>query len=253
MKILVIDDSAGLRKVLTALLTSAGHQVTALADGCGVEDFVRREEPDCLCLDYQLPGRNGLEILAAVHEIAPKIDVLFITAAADPTIESRAADAGAAGFIRKPFSQQQIIDELNEVSAARQLAKKAAPAARLPETRRTAVIADDSGAVRLVLKGLLEEAGLRVVQSVANGSEALRALQMHRPSLLCLDVNMPGMSGMEALEAAREISPETAVVMVTGCADRDFVNRAATLGARGYLLKPLRPAHVDKFVKQLFA
>ena len=114
------------------------------------------------------------------------------------------------------------------------------------------MIADDSSAVRLVLKGLLEEAGLRVVQSVGNGAEALKALGAHRPALLCLDVNMPVVSGLEALEAARQISPETAVVMVTGCADRDFVTQAAALGARGYILKPLRPAHVEGFVKRLF-
>ena len=252
MKILIVDDSEGLRKVLKALLTGAGHEVTAFADGNGVEDFVRANAPDCVCLDYHLPGRNGLEILAAVHALAPEVDVLFMTAATDPGIESRAADAGASGFIRKPFSQQQIIDELNAVRSARRLAGQTADAGSMAGARRTAVIADDSSAVRLVLKGLLEEAGLRVVQSVGNGAEALKALGTHRPALLCLDVNMPVVSGLEALEAARQISPETAVVMVTGCADRDFVTQAAALGARGYILKPLRPAHVEGFVKRLF-
>lgn len=256
MKVLIVDDSEALRKALTALLTSAGHQVVAaLTDGSNIEEIVRREAPDCICLDYQLPGRNGLEILAAIHAQTPEIDVLFMTAANAPEIETQAADAGASGFIHKPFSQQQLIDELASVSAARQLAQKAAPAARSNAStspRGTAVIADDSGAVRLVLKGLLEEAGLTVAQSVANGAEALNALRSHRPTLLCLDVNMPVMSGMEALEAARGISPETAVVMVTGCASSDFVAQAVALGARGYILKPLRPAYVEGLLKKLF-
>lgn len=261
MRVLIVDDSEGLRKVLAALLTSAGHQVVAaLADGNGIEDIVRREKPDCICLDYQLPGRNGPEILAAIHAQAPDIDVLMMSAVNAPEIEARAADAGAAGFIHKPFSQQQLIDELAAVTAARQAAGNATAATDTSDrprnaeaaNRRTAVIADDSGAVRLVLKGLLEEAGLRVVQSVGNGAEALNALRAHRPALLCLDVNMPVMSGMEALEAARGISPDTAVIMVTGCADRAFVEQAAALGARGYILKPLRPAYVNSVVKKLF-
>jgi CheY-like chemotaxis protein len=271
MKVLIVDDSEGLRKVLAALLTSAGHQVVAsLADGKGVEDVVQREKPDCICLDYQLPGRNGLEILAAIHAQAPGIDVLFMTAANSPEIEAQAADAGAAGFIHKPFSQQQLIDELAAVTAARQVANMATETTAAPESaevpeahaaavspggivRRTTVIADDSGSVRLVLKGLLEDVGLRVVQSVGNGAEALNALRTHRPALLCLDVNMPVMSGMEALEATRGISPDTAVVMVTGCADQAFVTQAAALGACGYILKPLWPAYVEALLKRLFA
>lgn len=280
MRVLVVDDNEGLRKVLTALLVSAGHQVIAvLPDGDGVEEIVVREKPDFLFLDYQLPGRDGLEILAAVHAVAPAIDVLFMTASEEPAIEQRAADAGAAGFIRKPFNQKQIIDELRAVTEARDAARRSAeaeaflreaagngaesatpapgpasgPAAGpLSGGRRTAVIADDSGAVRLVLKGLLEETGVRVVQSVANGAEAINAVRQHRPALLCLDVNMPVMAGLEALPVVREISPETTVVMVTGCADRSFVAQAVALGAKGYILKPLRPAYVQGFVRKLF-
>jgi CheY-like chemotaxis protein len=268
MKVLVIDDSEGLRKVLAALLVSAGHEtVASLADGNGVEEIVLREKPDFVFLDYQLPGRDGLEILASINALAPEVDVLFMTASTEESIEQRAADAGAAGFIRKPFSQAQIIDELREVSETRRLATHAddaAPAspddvpaaAPLPDRpggiKRTAVIADDSAAVRLVLKGLLEDSGIRVVQAVGNGAEALNALRAHRPGLLCLDVNMPVLSGLEALEAARQMCPETAVVMVTGCADRDFVAKAVSLGAKGYILKPLRPAYVQNFVRKLF-
>lgn len=278
MRVLVVDDNEGLRKVLAALLISAGHEtVASLADGNGVEEIVQRERPDFVFLDYQLPGRDGLEILASIQALAPEVDVLFMTASSEEQIEQRAADAGAAGFIRKPFSQAQIIDELREVAETRRIATQAgiaADAEAVPDAppagsvaeptdlpassdkpmrvKRTAVIADDSGSVRMVLKGLLEESGIRVVQAVGNGAEALNALRAHRPGLLCLDVNMPVMSGLEALEAARQICPETAVVMVTGCADRAFVTQAASLGARGYILKPLRPAYVENFVRKLF-
>ena len=283
MRVLVVDDSEGLRKVLAALLISAGHEtVASLPDGNGVEEIVARERPDFVFLDYQLPGRDGLEILASINARWPEVDVLFMTASTEEQIEQRAADAGAAGFIRKPFSQAQIIDELRDVAEARRLATKAAaaplaatdtcnasdePATDAPEAgpatlpaspgkaaraKRTAVIADDSSSVRMVLKGLLEESGIRVVQAVGNGAEALNALRAHRPGLLCLDVNMPVMSGLEALEAARQMCPETVVVMVTGCADRAFVTQAASLGAKGYILKPLRPAYVENFVRKLF-
>jgi CheY-like chemotaxis protein len=277
MKILIVEDNAGLCKVLTALLVSAGHEVVGtLADGDAVIEHIGQLCPDIVCLDYQLPGRDGLLLLADINATVPEIDVLFMTGSAESGIEQRAADAGASGFIRKPFSQQQVIDELREVTEVRALVAKTEAAAAgadaaaeattrdaaaedtaavdadaLARRRRTAVIADDSGSVRIVLKGLLEECGLRVVQTVSNGAEAITAVRTHRPGILCLDVNMPVMGGLEALPLLRELSPETAVVMVTGCADRNFVTQAAGLGAKGYILKPLRPAYVIGCMQKL--
>lgn len=263
MRILIVDDNAAMRKVLGAVLTGAGHEVLgAYGDGNGLEERIRALSPDLVCLDYQLPGRDGLALLSAIHASTPNIDVVFMTASQEAGLAERAADAGASGFIRKPFSQTQIIDELRDVAAARELAEKAERGPRaatgndatMPSgSKPTAVIADDNGSVRLVLKGLLEAAGIRVVQSVANGAEALQAAKTHRPRVMCLDVNMPIMGGLEALPQIIEASPSTSVIMVTGCADRFLVSQAAGLGAVGYIIKPLRPAYVEAFVQKLLS
>ncbi len=255
MRILIIDDNAAMRKVLAALFSTVGHDVVgALEDGQLLENSLRSLQPDLVCLDYNLPGRDGLTLLRIIQAMAPEIDVVFMTASAEAGLEERAADAGAAGFIRKPFSQQQIVAELKDIADARALARKAstaAPGGRMGRVRGTAVIADDTGSVRIVLKGLLEECGLQVVQAVTNGSEAVQAARNHKPRLLCLDINMPVMGGMDALPQILEASPETAVVMVTGGPDKQLVAEAATRGARGYILKPLRPAYVEGFVRKL--
>lgn len=258
MRIMIIDDNAAMLKVLAAVFVKTGHEVVgAYPDGNGLEERLRQTMPDLVCLDYNLPGRDGLTLLKVIQTQAPNIDVVFMTASNEAGLEEKAADAGASGFIRKPFGQNQIINELREITATRQLAEKAGQGANAAATpargssRGTAVIADDNGSVRLVLKGLLEECGLRVVQSVANGAEALNAAKTHQPRVLCLDVNMPVMGGLEALPLIVEASPETAVVMVTGCADKVLVAQAAGLGAVGYIIKPLRPAYVEAFIRKL--
>lgn len=258
MRIMIIDDNAAMLKVLAAVFVKTGHEVVgAYSDGNGLEERLRQTTPDLVCLDYNLPGRDGLALLKVIQTQAPNIDVVFMTASNEAGLEEKAADAGASGFIRKPFGQNQIINELREITATRQLAEKAGQGASTVATpargngRGTAVIADDNGSVRLVLKGLLEECGLRVVQSVANGAEALNAAKAHQPRVLCLDVNMPVMGGLEALPLIVEASPETAVVMVTGCADKVLVAQAAGLGAVGYIIKPLRPAYVEAFIRKL--
>ncbi|HEX5801877.1 MAG TPA: response regulator, partial [Azospira sp.] len=225
MRILIVDDSAGIGKVLTALCVSAGHEVVAtLADGSDIEAQLARLRPDLVCLDYHLPGRDGLALLAAIQAQAPEIAVVFMTGSEETGIEQRAADAGAAGFLRKPFTQAQVLGELRAVGESRAVpgpleeapAADAAATANVAETatatatergagdggavssggRRTVVVADDSASVRLVLKRLLEECGLSVVKSVGNGSEAIQAVRNLRPAILCLDVNMPVIGGL---------------------------------------------------------
>ncbi len=269
MRVLIVDDNVSMRDLLTALLSSQGYQVVAaLEEGNGVMDAVRKLAPDIVCLDYQLPGRDGLDILREINSAHPKIDVLFITASEDPGIEAKAADAGAAGFLRKPFGQKQVIDELKQVVETRRRASPesqpeaavqspvpqpvAEKTAKTPGKQPTAVIADDNSSIRLLLKGLLTELGVHVVGQAANGEEAIRAATNHQPTVLFLDVNMPILGGLDALPRIVEASPQTAVVMVTGDTSRTIVQQAAGLGARGYVVKPVRPAYIEKFLKQLF-
>ncbi|KAB2922641.1 MAG: response regulator [Dechloromonas sp.] len=259
MRIVIVDDNASMRKVLANLFTNAGHDVVgAFADGNGIEELILQTTPDLVCLDYHLPGRDGLSILRAIQGAAPEIDVVFMTASSDGAVEAAAADAGASGFIRKPFGPQQIIDELRAVERTRQKANHTAADSKVSRMtaaqrgrRGSAVVADDNGSVRLVLKGLLEECGLQVVQMVSNGAEAIQAARNHQPTILCLDINMPVMDGLESLPQLRGVSPETRVIMVTGCADKKLVAQAAGLGAVGYIIKPLRPAYVEGFIQKL--
>ncbi|MDZ4313167.1 MAG: response regulator [Azonexus sp.] len=262
MRIMIVEDNAAMRKVLLSVFSRAGYEVVGVfEDGNGLEEKIQQANPDIVCLDYNLPGRDGLAILKSIQSLAPEIDVLFMTASEESGLEEKAADAGAAGFIRKPFSQTQIVDELQVVAETRRLAKasalenkslsQGAGSVTSATTRGTAVIADDNGSIRLILNALLKESRMKVVQSVSNGAEAVLAAKNHQPAVLFLDINMPVMGGMEALPLIRAASPNTAVVMVTGCVDKQQVTQAAGLGAVGYIIKPLRPAYVENFIRKL--
>ena len=260
MRIMIVEDNASMRKVLVSVFARAGHEVVgAFEDGEGLEEKICQLVPEVVCLDYILPGRDGLALLKSIQAFAPQIDVLFMTSSEEAGLEEKAADAGASGFIRKPFSQSQIVDELQVVEETRRLANQSNNANE-PVPKRadagpvlggSAVIADDNGSVRLVLKALIQESGLKVVQSVTNGAEAVQAAKNHQPSVIFLDINMPVMGGMEALPLIKAASPQTAVVMVTGCVDKLQVTQAAGLGAVGYIIKPLRPAYVENFIRKL--
>lgn len=273
MRVLIVDDNPSMRAMLSALLDSSGYEVVgALEDGSAIMATIQQTSPDVVCLDYMMPGRDGLDILREINETSPQIDVVFMTASNDASIEQQAADHGAAGFLRKPFGQSQIINELKQVCDTRRQAAASIDKTTLPQSDkapdtgaaassvitttapfnpRGVVIADDNGSIRLLLKGLLNGLGLQVVQLTSNGRDAVAAAKVHQPGMLCLDVDMPIMSGFEALPLIRQVSPRTSVVMVTASASREFVEKASSLGAKGFVVKPIRPAYIEAFVKKL--
>jgi DNA-binding NarL/FixJ family response regulator len=100
------------------------------------------------------------------------------------------------------------------------------------------IVVDDHDLFRSGLRRLLEEQdALEVVADARRGEEAVQRVAELRPDVVVMDVNMPGMSGVEATRALREVSPLTAVLMLTVSADEDAVLDAVLAGASGYLLK----------------
>src|SRR5919198_4582367 len=111
------------------------------------------------------------------------------------------------------------------------------PVAR--DTRRvTLVLADDHAVVRAGLRLLLEaEPGHEVLAEAATAEDALRYTRAHRPSVLVLDLNMPGRPTLEMIPEIAGAAPDTAVVVLTMQEDPAFARHALRAGAVGYVLK----------------
>lgn len=257
VKILIVDDAAAVRSLLRTLLVEEGYKVLGeLASGAGLADAIAQLQPDIVCLDYNLPDSNGIDLLKAVHAATPHVAVVMITGSMEPDLERDAAAAGAAGFIRKPFSPERIVRELRHVVHAQGLLRAAKPATAtltVASARARAVIADDSGTMRLLLKAILEKAAVEVVGEAADGRQAVELVAARRPDIVCLDIDMPVMTGLEALQAIRGAHPGIKVLMITGSAQREAIMQAGKLGACGYILKPFSPDKVGAAIAKLLA
>ena len=99
------------------------------------------------------------------------------------------------------------------------------------------LLADDHGIVRRGLRGLVEEAGLSVVAEAADGLEAIRLLEEHRPDLLIVDIGMPKLSGIEVAARSQKLERPPRVIILSMHSDESYIIRALAAGARGYLLK----------------
>jgi two-component system response regulator NreC len=111
-------------------------------------------------------------------------------------------------------------------------------AERADRNQTTVVIADDHTVVRQGLRLLIDnENGLQVVAEAGSVPDAERLTRAHRPSVLVLDLNMPGGSSLEAIPRLRAHAPETSIVVLTMQDDPAFARQALQAGALGFVLK----------------
>ena len=115
---------------------------------------------------------------------------------------------------------------------------------------RRIVIADDHALVRLGFRLLLEGAGATVLAECADGESAVRTYAELQPDALVMDVSMPGMGGLAALERLLGWSPKARVLMLSAHHDAVVPVRALSLGARGYLCKRAEP---EEFLRAVAA
>lgn len=108
----------------------------------------------------------------------------------------------------------------------------------------TTLVADDDGITRHLLRLLLREHRCEVLGEASDGAAVLGMCETLRPDLLCLDINMPGMSGLEVLAQVRALYPRTAIVMISASATHDNVRTALEGGADGFIVKPFNAAAV---------
>ena len=108
------------------------------------------------------------------------------------------------------------------------------------------VLADDHAVVRLGFRLLLEGVGAEVVAEAERGEGAIRLYAEHSPDVLVMDVSMPGIGGLAALERLLGVAPKARVLMLSAHEDAIVPVRAMRLGARGYLCKRASP---DEFLR----
>lgn len=112
------------------------------------------------------------------------------------------------------------------------------------EKKPKVLVVDDDTLMREVLKAILRSEGFEVQGEATDGQSALTQVGKLSPDVVCLDVNMPGMSGIEVLKSIQSAAPGTKVVMITGDSSMATVREAVGSGASGYIIKPFNAARV---------
>ena len=115
--ILVVDDEAGIRETLEALLELEGYKVEMAIDGEAGLARIGQRAYDLVLLDLALPGKNGIEILEMIRERAPDLPVIMLTAYGTVNNVVDAIRAGAQNFVQKPWDNEKLLADIRAAIA----------------------------------------------------------------------------------------------------------------------------------------
>jgi two-component system, chemotaxis family, chemotaxis protein CheY len=117
----------------------------------------------------------------------------------------------------------------------------------------TVVVADDSAFMVSTIKAILESVPHKIVGTAKNGEDAIQLCRELKPELVMMDILMPGMGGLSALEAIKNENPGIKVIMVTAFGQESKVQEANQKGASGYIRKPFKKEEIITTVGSVLA
>jgi len=115
------------------------------------------------------------------------------------------------------------------------------------------LIADDAAFSRMTMIGALTEEGYEMIIQASDGEEAVALFKEHKPELVILDISMPNLTGMEALEQIREYDENARVIIISSQGQEAKIKSAVGLGAIDYLVKPFKPERLVQAVGNILS
>jgi len=116
-KVLIVDDSALTRRSLRQILETAGCVVLEAENGLEALERYFLDKPDVVMLDLVMRGMYGLDVLHKIRELDPRARIIVVSADIQTSSQDLAGEAGAAGFINKPFDRADILSALDAALA----------------------------------------------------------------------------------------------------------------------------------------
>ncbi len=115
------------------------------------------------------------------------------------------------------------------------------------------LIVDDSLIMRVNLVRSLEGIGHNIVAESIDGHSSITAYKEYRPDLVTMDITMPDMDGITAVQKIKEFDADANVIMVTSHGQESMVMNALKSGAKGYILKPVSPEKLREAIGKIFS
>ena len=222
----VVDDDESVRKSTTLLIESLGFQAAAFESAGSLLKSSQLRETSCLIIDVRMAGMNGLQLQSHLAAAGYKIPIIFITAYDDRESRQRAMQAGAVAFLSKPFTDEPLLQTL-----------RSALPGQLRASRTLISLVDDDESIRRTTTLLIQSYGFRAA-AFESADSLLNSGQLHETSCLIVDVQMPGMNGLQLQRHLAALGYRIPVIFITAYDNKESRQQAMQAGAVAFLSKP---------------
>jgi PAS domain S-box-containing protein len=249
---LIVEDSETAAKQVARYLAEIGATTTICPAGEGSIEAAISSMPDVIILDLLLPNLSGWEILSKLkaNPVTQPIPVIIISVMDE---RLRGFELGAADYLVKPISRQQLQLALSKIFAETPQSFERTALVVTPPSRQSALIllVEDNEANIATLIDFLQIQNYQVCLA-RNGREAIDVAKEKKPDLILMDIQMPEMDGIEATRRI-QADPETEtipVVALTALAMPGDRERCLAAGAKDYLTKPVGLKNLQEIISK---
>ncbi len=252
MRMLVADDNAAAREILSEMLRGLGFAVSSVGSGADAVRAVREASSDhpfgAVFLDWKMPGMDGMQAAREIRAMPAAPRIVMVTAFGREDVRASAEAAGVEAFLVKPVSQSTLVDGLVGVFAPGTGEVSRAAAGLGTEVRLDGVrllLAEDNEINQQIARELLESAGASVTIA-GNGREALEQLALggaQAYDAVLMDLQMPELDGFAATQRIRADArwAELPILAMTAHATAEERERCLAAGMVDHIAKPIDP------------
>jgi len=260
MRVLVVDDNATNRKILSKILASWGAQPTPAESGAQAIECMREFQRlgkrfPLILLDAQMPEMDGFALAESIKRNPEwgTATIMMLSSAGQRGDAKRCREIGVAAYLTKPVGQDELLRAILTALGGRSAPESPAVVITRHLLREKShqlriLLAEDNAVNQKLAVRLLEKRG-HTVTVAGNGKEAVAAFQENTFDLVLMDVQMPEMDGFEATAAIREVEKQSGnhlpVIAMTAHAMVGDRERCLAAGMDDYLTKPIRPQDLN--------
>jgi DNA-binding response OmpR family regulator len=241
LRVLIADADAKTRTQLADAVEKFDPLIAIheASDGDETADRIVALKPDVAFVNVKLPGMSGAEAVAVARLQQVKPLTILMSDDVITRWVALSTELNAYEFLKKPFDPEHIASMLRAVTRMRE--------------KLSLLLIDDSQTARALVRRMLANARFDLeVDETDTGRHAIKLMQIKKYDLALIDLNMDGIDGFETACQAREVSPDTTLLLMTATRDEKIEQASRHFGVAGFLQKPFYAHHVEDILHDIF-